>query len=187
MEHIRAILIVVGKNCILILWWLSRHVIYWRVWSITSYIEVKNPSQFFYLQVFRPVSASARLYINPYAEVELKTPKIECNVEVQRIVIEFTKPQASWFGIYHPFQFVMNYSVFSLENILPRDLCAYMLVEFLNCLAVLWEKCKIFSPLCNNHFLVILWHSYLWILWESPDVYSALAVAFFSLRECGHE
>uniref|UniRef100_A0A674H404 Vacuolar protein sorting 13 homolog C n=1 Tax=Taeniopygia guttata TaxID=59729 RepID=A0A674H404_TAEGU len=40
-----------------------------------------------------PVSASARLYINPYAEVELKTPKIDCNVEVQRIVIEFTKPQ----------------------------------------------------------------------------------------------
>uniref|UniRef100_A0A8C0HLM0 Vacuolar protein sorting 13 homolog C n=1 Tax=Buteo japonicus TaxID=224669 RepID=A0A8C0HLM0_9AVES len=40
-----------------------------------------------------PVSASARLYINPYAEVELKTPKLDCNVEVQRIVIEFTKPQ----------------------------------------------------------------------------------------------
>uniref|UniRef100_A0A803VSL0 Vacuolar protein sorting 13 homolog C n=1 Tax=Ficedula albicollis TaxID=59894 RepID=A0A803VSL0_FICAL len=43
--------------------------------------------------IFRPVSASARLYINPYAEAELKTPKIDCNVEVQRIVIEFTKPQ----------------------------------------------------------------------------------------------
>uniref|UniRef100_A0A8C0B865 Vacuolar protein sorting 13 homolog C n=1 Tax=Buteo japonicus TaxID=224669 RepID=A0A8C0B865_9AVES len=41
----------------------------------------------------KPVSASARLYINPYAEVELKTPKLDCNVEVQRIVIEFTKPQ----------------------------------------------------------------------------------------------
>ncbi|NXQ30935.1 VP13C protein, partial [Alaudala cheleensis] len=48
-----------------------------------------------YQYIFRPVSASARLYINPYAEVELKTPKIDCNVEVQRIVIEFTKPQAS--------------------------------------------------------------------------------------------
>uniref|UniRef100_A0A8B9UJF1 Vacuolar protein sorting 13 homolog C n=1 Tax=Anas zonorhyncha TaxID=75864 RepID=A0A8B9UJF1_9AVES len=40
-----------------------------------------------------PVSASARLYINPYAEVELKTPKLDCNVEVQRIAIELTKPQ----------------------------------------------------------------------------------------------
>uniref|UniRef100_A0A672UTQ7 Vacuolar protein sorting 13 homolog C n=1 Tax=Strigops habroptila TaxID=2489341 RepID=A0A672UTQ7_STRHB len=39
------------------------------------------------------LSASARLYINPYAEVELTTPKLDCNVEVQRIVIEFTKPQ----------------------------------------------------------------------------------------------
>ncbi|XP_008938924.1 PREDICTED: vacuolar protein sorting-associated protein 13C, partial [Merops nubicus] len=46
-----------------------------------------------YQYIFRPVSASARLYINPYAEVELQTPKIDCNVEVQRIVIEFTKPQ----------------------------------------------------------------------------------------------
>ncbi|NWI85207.1 VP13C protein, partial [Pitta sordida] len=46
-----------------------------------------------YQYIFRPVSASARLYINPYAELELKTPKIDCNVEVQRIVIEFTKPQ----------------------------------------------------------------------------------------------
>ncbi|XP_030353543.1 vacuolar protein sorting-associated protein 13C isoform X2 [Strigops habroptila] len=46
-----------------------------------------------YQYIFRPVSASARLYINPYAEVELTTPKLDCNVEVQRIVIEFTKPQ----------------------------------------------------------------------------------------------
>uniref|UniRef100_A0A8U8C327 Uncharacterized protein n=1 Tax=Geospiza parvula TaxID=87175 RepID=A0A8U8C327_GEOPR len=46
-----------------------------------------------YQYIFRPVSASARLYINPYAEVELKTPKFDCNVEVQRIIIEFTKPQ----------------------------------------------------------------------------------------------
>ncbi|KFO96709.1 Vacuolar protein sorting-associated protein 13C, partial [Calypte anna] len=46
-----------------------------------------------YQYIFRPVSASARLYINPYAEVELKTPKLDCDVEVQRIVIEFSKPQ----------------------------------------------------------------------------------------------
>uniref|UniRef100_A0A8C3CZT0 Vacuolar protein sorting 13 homolog C n=1 Tax=Cairina moschata TaxID=8855 RepID=A0A8C3CZT0_CAIMO len=46
-----------------------------------------------YQYIFRPVSASARLYINPYAEVELKTPKLDCNVEVQRIAIELTKPQ----------------------------------------------------------------------------------------------
>ncbi|XP_064013497.1 intermembrane lipid transfer protein VPS13C isoform X2 [Pogoniulus pusillus] len=46
-----------------------------------------------YQYIFRPVSASARLFINPHAEAELKTPKLDCNVEVQRIAIEFTKPQ----------------------------------------------------------------------------------------------
>ncbi|XP_064373577.1 intermembrane lipid transfer protein VPS13C isoform X2 [Dromaius novaehollandiae] len=46
-----------------------------------------------YQYIFRPVSASARLFINPYAEVELKTPKLDWNVEVQRIAVELTKPQ----------------------------------------------------------------------------------------------
>ncbi|KAM8804771.1 intermembrane lipid transfer protein VPS13C [Eudromia elegans] len=46
-----------------------------------------------YQYIFRPVSASARLFINPNAEVELKTPKLDWNVEVQRIAIELTKPQ----------------------------------------------------------------------------------------------
>lgn len=110
----------------------AHYLLTWLIYHLL-YLSKKSISIFFYFQVFRPVSASARLYINPYAEAELKTPKIDCNVEVQRIVIEFTKPQASWFGIYHPFQFVMNYSVFSLEKILLMDLCAYMPVEFLNC------------------------------------------------------
>ncbi|XP_015727754.1 vacuolar protein sorting-associated protein 13C isoform X2 [Coturnix japonica] len=46
-----------------------------------------------YQYIFRPISASARVFINPIAEVELKTPKLDCNVEVQRIAIELTKPQ----------------------------------------------------------------------------------------------
>uniref|UniRef100_A0A674KDV5 Vacuolar protein sorting 13 homolog C n=1 Tax=Terrapene triunguis TaxID=2587831 RepID=A0A674KDV5_9SAUR len=46
-----------------------------------------------YLEVFRPVSASAKLYINPHAETELKTPKLDWNIEVQNIAIELTKPQ----------------------------------------------------------------------------------------------
>ncbi|XP_021263276.1 vacuolar protein sorting-associated protein 13C [Numida meleagris] len=46
-----------------------------------------------YQYIFRPISASARVFINPNAEVELKTPKLDCNVEVQRIAIELTKPQ----------------------------------------------------------------------------------------------
>ncbi|XP_053128095.1 intermembrane lipid transfer protein VPS13C isoform X2 [Hemicordylus capensis] len=46
-----------------------------------------------YQYIFRPVSASAKLYINPHAEMELKTPKIDWSMEVQSIAVELTKPQ----------------------------------------------------------------------------------------------
>ncbi|XP_077120280.1 intermembrane lipid transfer protein VPS13C isoform X1 [Ranitomeya variabilis] len=46
-----------------------------------------------YQYIFKPVSASAKLYINPYAEVELRTPKLDWNMEIQHIAIELTKPQ----------------------------------------------------------------------------------------------
>uniref|UniRef100_A0A670KCM5 Vacuolar protein sorting 13 homolog C n=1 Tax=Podarcis muralis TaxID=64176 RepID=A0A670KCM5_PODMU len=43
--------------------------------------------------IFKPVSASAKLYINPHAELELQTPKIVGSMEVQSISVELTKPQ----------------------------------------------------------------------------------------------
>ncbi|KAM8783626.1 intermembrane lipid transfer protein VPS13C isoform 3-T3 [Rhynchonycteris naso] len=43
--------------------------------------------------IFQPISASAKLYMNPYAETELKTPKLDWNIEVQNIAIQLTKPQ----------------------------------------------------------------------------------------------
>ncbi|KAL8196982.1 UNVERIFIED_CONTAM: Vacuolar protein sorting-associated protein 13C, partial [Gekko kuhli] len=46
-----------------------------------------------YQYIFRPVSASAKLYIDPYAETELKTPKVDWSMEVQSIAVELTKPQ----------------------------------------------------------------------------------------------
>ncbi|KAM6426345.1 intermembrane lipid transfer protein VPS13C [Liasis olivaceus] len=46
-----------------------------------------------YQYIFKPVSASAKLYINPHAEVELKTPKVDWSMEVQSIAVELTKPQ----------------------------------------------------------------------------------------------
>uniref|UniRef100_A0A8C9AEJ4 Vacuolar protein sorting 13 homolog C n=1 Tax=Prolemur simus TaxID=1328070 RepID=A0A8C9AEJ4_PROSS len=46
-----------------------------------------------YQCIFQPISASAKLYMNPYAETELKTPKLDWNMEVQNIAIELTKPQ----------------------------------------------------------------------------------------------
>ncbi|KAG8576312.1 hypothetical protein GDO81_009827 [Engystomops pustulosus] len=46
-----------------------------------------------YQYIFKPVSATAKLYINPNAELELRTPKLDWNMEVQHIAIELTKPQ----------------------------------------------------------------------------------------------
>ncbi|XP_060115875.1 intermembrane lipid transfer protein VPS13C isoform X1 [Heteronotia binoei] len=46
-----------------------------------------------YQYIFRPVSASAKMYIDPYAEMELKTPKVDWSMEVQSIAVELTKPQ----------------------------------------------------------------------------------------------
>uniref|UniRef100_A0A8B9DM08 Vacuolar protein sorting 13 homolog C n=1 Tax=Anser cygnoides TaxID=8845 RepID=A0A8B9DM08_ANSCY len=66
---------------------------YWNVHSKMYYHGSREQILVIGILIFRPVSASARLYINPYAEVELKTPKLDCNVEVQRIAIELTKPQ----------------------------------------------------------------------------------------------
>ncbi|XP_058593514.1 intermembrane lipid transfer protein VPS13C isoform X2 [Neofelis nebulosa] len=43
--------------------------------------------------IFQPISASAKLFMNPYAETELKTPKLDGNIEVQNIAVELTKPQ----------------------------------------------------------------------------------------------
>nr|XP_004662570.2 vacuolar protein sorting-associated protein 13C isoform X1 [Jaculus jaculus] len=43
--------------------------------------------------IFQPVSASAKFYMNPYAETELRTPKLDGNIEVQNIAIELTRPQ----------------------------------------------------------------------------------------------
>ncbi|GCC33396.1 hypothetical protein chiPu_0011865, partial [Chiloscyllium punctatum] len=43
--------------------------------------------------IFKPISASAKLCINPSAETELNSPKINLDMEVQSIDIEMTKPQ----------------------------------------------------------------------------------------------
>ncbi|XP_070692075.1 intermembrane lipid transfer protein VPS13C [Pempheris klunzingeri] len=46
-----------------------------------------------YHYIFRPIFASAKMCINPNAELELKTPKAKLHLEVQNIAIEMTKPQ----------------------------------------------------------------------------------------------
>ncbi|XP_078286094.1 intermembrane lipid transfer protein VPS13C isoform X3 [Rhinoraja longicauda] len=46
-----------------------------------------------YQYIFRPISASAKLCINPSAEAVLNAPKMNLHMEVQSIDIEMTKPQ----------------------------------------------------------------------------------------------
>ena len=48
-----------------------------------------------YSVVFKPIFASAKMCINPNAELELKTPKAKLHLEVQNIAIEMTKPQVT--------------------------------------------------------------------------------------------
>lgn len=45
--------------------------------------------------VFKPIFASAKMCINPNAELELKGPKADLHLEVQNIAIEMTKPQVT--------------------------------------------------------------------------------------------
>ncbi|XP_067454112.1 intermembrane lipid transfer protein VPS13C isoform X1 [Thunnus thynnus] len=46
-----------------------------------------------YQYIFKPIFASAKMCINPNAELELKSPKANLHLEVQNIAIEMTKPQ----------------------------------------------------------------------------------------------
>ncbi|XP_047435908.1 vacuolar protein sorting-associated protein 13C isoform X3 [Mugil cephalus] len=46
-----------------------------------------------YQYIFKPIFASAKICINPNAEVELQTPKMDLHLEVQNIAIEMTRPQ----------------------------------------------------------------------------------------------
>ncbi len=54
------------------------------------------PLLFSWFVVFKPIFASAKMCINPNAELELKTPKAKLHLEVQNIAIEMTKPQVTW-------------------------------------------------------------------------------------------
>ncbi|KAF7703592.1 hypothetical protein HF521_022599 [Silurus meridionalis] len=46
-----------------------------------------------YEYIFKPIFASAKIRINPNADVELKSPKVNLHLEVQNIAVEMSKPQ----------------------------------------------------------------------------------------------
>uniref|UniRef100_A0A671MWF0 Vacuolar protein sorting-associated protein 13C-like n=1 Tax=Sinocyclocheilus anshuiensis TaxID=1608454 RepID=A0A671MWF0_9TELE len=61
--------------------------------NLKAGISTKNEELQDYQYIFKPIFASARMCINPNAEVELKSPKANLHLEVQNIAIEMTKPQ----------------------------------------------------------------------------------------------
>uniref|UniRef100_A0A8D2LP35 Vacuolar protein sorting 13 homolog C n=1 Tax=Varanus komodoensis TaxID=61221 RepID=A0A8D2LP35_VARKO len=78
--------------------------VYWNVDSEMYYhasreeiLVIKVLRYFLYMPnrdyFLLPISASAKLYINPHAAVELQTPKVDWSMEVQSIAVELTRPQ----------------------------------------------------------------------------------------------
>ncbi|KAM7405560.1 hypothetical protein PAMP_000001 [Pampus punctatissimus] len=65
-----------------------------RLECLCAYWNINSP--IFYRgswETIVPIFASAKMCINPNAELELKTPKVSLHLEVQNIAIEMTKPQ----------------------------------------------------------------------------------------------
>uniref|UniRef100_A0A3B3ZVV2 Chorein N-terminal domain-containing protein n=1 Tax=Periophthalmus magnuspinnatus TaxID=409849 RepID=A0A3B3ZVV2_9GOBI len=71
---------------------ISYKVILQRVQKLFVFYFSSQTSTYI-LHFFKPIFASAKMCINPNAEVELKMPKAQLQLEVQNIAIEITKPQ----------------------------------------------------------------------------------------------
>lgn len=68
-----------------------------KSYFIYIYLSFSLVASFLFV-VFRPIFASAKMCINPNAEVELKGPKAQLHLEVQNISVEMTKPQVRHTG-----------------------------------------------------------------------------------------
>uniref|UniRef100_A0A9J8CRL0 Vacuolar protein sorting 13 homolog C n=1 Tax=Cyprinus carpio carpio TaxID=630221 RepID=A0A9J8CRL0_CYPCA len=79
-------------ECFCAYWNVNSPIFYRGSWKEIVVISFFLPLQHAYL-LFKPIFASARMCINPNAEVELKSPKANLHLEVQNIAIEMTKPQ----------------------------------------------------------------------------------------------
>ncbi|KAK9971624.1 hypothetical protein ABG768_024979 [Culter alburnus] len=85
-------------ECFCAYWNVKGPIFYRGSWQeivdkLKSGISTKNEELQDYQYIFKPIFASARMCINPNAEVELKSPKANLHLEVQNIAIEMTKPQ----------------------------------------------------------------------------------------------
>ncbi|XP_026233856.1 vacuolar protein sorting-associated protein 13C isoform X2 [Anabas testudineus] len=85
-------------DCLCAYWNVNSEIFYRGSWEhivdqLKCGISTKDQDLAQYQYIFRPIFASAKICINPNAEVELKSPKAKLHLEVQNIAIEMTKPQ----------------------------------------------------------------------------------------------
>ncbi|XP_072321339.1 intermembrane lipid transfer protein VPS13C isoform X2 [Eucyclogobius newberryi] len=85
-------------ECLCAYWNVPSPMFYKGSWEdiidlLKSGISTKTKEQPYNQYIFKPIFASAKMCINPNAEVELKMPKAQLQLEVQNIAIEINKPQ----------------------------------------------------------------------------------------------
>uniref|UniRef100_A0AAY5L059 Vacuolar protein sorting 13 homolog C n=1 Tax=Esox lucius TaxID=8010 RepID=A0AAY5L059_ESOLU len=85
-------------ECLCAYWNVNSPIFYRGSWQeivekLKADISTKDQEMKDYQYIFKPIFASAKMVINPNAEIELKTPKAKLYLEVQNIAIEMTKPQ----------------------------------------------------------------------------------------------
>ncbi|XP_041840973.1 LOW QUALITY PROTEIN: vacuolar protein sorting-associated protein 13C-like [Melanotaenia boesemani] len=85
-------------DCLCAYWNVNSPVFYKQSWQevvdqLKFGISTKDQELPDYHYIFRPIFASAKMCINPSAELEMKSPKATLHLEVQNIGIEITKPQ----------------------------------------------------------------------------------------------
>uniref|UniRef100_A0A8C3CVA6 Vacuolar protein sorting 13 homolog A n=1 Tax=Cairina moschata TaxID=8855 RepID=A0A8C3CVA6_CAIMO len=69
---------------------------YWNVKSEMFYhggYDESLVSKGVYYSIFRPISAKAKLLMNPRSDVDFSSPKMDLNVKLEDIAVEFNKPQ----------------------------------------------------------------------------------------------
>ncbi|CAK6982133.1 vacuolar protein sorting-associated protein 13C isoform X1 [Scomber scombrus] len=85
-------------ECLCAYWNVNSPIFYKGSWQnivdqLKCGISSKDQELPHYQYIFKPIFASAKMCINPSAELELNSPKANLHLEVQNISIEMTKPQ----------------------------------------------------------------------------------------------
>ncbi|GAA6110095.1 vacuolar protein sorting-associated protein 13C isoform X2 [Tachysurus ichikawai] len=85
-------------ECLCVYWNVNSPIFYRDSWEVIvdklkTGISSKDEELKGYEYIFKPIFASAKICINPNADVELQSPKAKVHLEVQNIAIEIIKPQ----------------------------------------------------------------------------------------------